>query len=247
MSQDMSREQLSALIDGEGDFRSPSPQATAFVRQAASDEAARRDWLLYAQIGDLLRSSDLTPMPREQDFLQRVSAAVAHEPIVLQPQPAAVAAKQVVPHRRPHWSTRMAAGMAAVGGVAVMAWVALPGLQRTEPQGVRVTSESKVVASAGGLATSNPLQMRISETRAGAAEGQLGQPGVTGLMATEAVTDASGRQATGKAQILPVSAQMPMVEYLLAHQQMAGGMMPVVPATLRVVADQPATPAALSH
>lgn len=40
-------------------------------------------------------------------------------------------------------------------------------------------------------------------------------------------------------QIIPVSAQMPMVEYLLAHQQMAGGMMPAVPATLRVVVQRP--------
>jgi len=248
MSQDISREQLSALIDGEGDFRSLSQQATAFVRQAASDEAARRDWLLYAQIGDVLRSSDLTPMPHEQDFLQRVSAALAHEPIVLQPQPAAAAARQAVLHRRPHWSTRMAAGMAAVGGIAVMAWVALPGLQRTEQQGMRVTAEHRVVASAGSLAPSNSLQMRVSEMRAGAAESQMGQPGVTGLISTHnAPTDGSGRATTGAAQIIPVSAQMPMVEYLLAHQQMAGGMMPVVPATLRVVAERPAAPAALSH
>ncbi|MDD4886048.1 MAG: sigma-E factor negative regulatory protein [Thiomonas sp.] len=245
MSQHMSREQLSALIDGEGEFRAPSAHAaTSFVRQAASDDASRSDWLIYAQIGDLLRSSDLMPMPDEQDFLQRVSASIAREPIVLQPQPVpqAVVAKgrQAAPHRRPHWSTRMAAGLAAVGGVAVMAWVALPGLQRTEQQGLRATAERPVVATAGALASSSAMQLRVSENHAGAAEGQFG---VTGLMPT----DATERVATSGAQIIPVSAQMPMVEYLLAHQQMAGGMMPVVPATLRVVAERPAAPAALSH
>ncbi|OYV34469.1 MAG: anti-sigma 24 factor [Thiomonas sp. 20-64-5] len=249
MSQDMSREQLSALIDGEGDFRSQTAQATAFVRQAASDEASRRDWLMYAQIGDLLRSSDLTPMPREQDFLQRVSAAIAREPIVLQPVPQSAVAKggQAAPHRRPHWSTRMAAGMAAVGGVAVMAWVALPGLQHTEQQGLRATVVRPLVASAGSIATSNTLPVRGSERRTGAAASQTEQLGLSGLISTGVATDASGRAATGPAQIIPVSAQMPMVEYLLAHQQMAGGMMPVVPATLRVVAERPVVPAALSH
>lgn len=247
MSQHMSREQLSVLIDGEGDFRVQSAHAAAFVRQAASDDASRRDWLMYAQIGDLLRSSDLTPLPHEQEFLQRVSASIAREPIVLQPQadPQAVVAKggQTAPHRRPHWSTRMAAGLAAVGGVAVMAWVALPDLQHTQEQGLRAAMERPVVASAGALATSNALQMQVSETRTDAAAGQAGQLGGPGLMPSAA----TGRAVTGGAQIIPVSAQMPMVEYLLAHQQMAGGMMPAAPATLRVVAERPAAPTALSH
>jgi sigma-E factor negative regulatory protein RseA len=226
----MSREQLSTLMDGEGDFRLQSAQAVTFVRQVASDEASRRDWLMYAQIGDVLRSSDLTPLPNEHDFLQRVSAAIAREPIVLQPQVSAKhdAAQSVraATHRRPHWSTRMTAGMAAVAGVAVMAWVALPGLQQTEQQGVRATAVRPVVASTGALASSHSAQV-----------------GVPGLIPT----NLSAQAAPGTAQVIPVSAQMPMVEYLLAHQQMAGGMMPVVPATLRVVAERSAVPSALSH
>lgn len=240
MSQDQSREQLSALMDGEGDFRSQSAQAMAFVRQTASDEASRRDWLVYAQIGDVLRSADLTQLPDEHDFLQRVSAAIAREPIVLQPQPAAqpaaVKLDLTVAHRRPHWSTRMAAGMAAVAGVAVMAWVALPGLQQTAPQGVQATAERPTIASAGSLATMEPVQVRGGGNEAR----QLTQ---TGLIPA----DLSAQATPGTAQIIPVSAQMPMVEYLLAHQQMAGGMMPVVPATLKVVDERPVTPAALSH
>ena len=233
MSQDMSREQLSTLMDGEGDFRLQSAQAVTsvtFVRQVAADDAARRDWLMYAQIGDVLRSSDLTPLPSEHDFLQRVSAAIAREPIVLQPQAVAqhdaTKSARATAHRRPHWSTRMTAGMAAVAGVAVMAWVALPGLQQAEQQGVQVTAVRPVVASAGSLAATHSAQA-----------------GVAGLIPT----DLSAQAVPGAAQIIPVSAQMPMVEYLLAHQQMAGGMMPVVPATLRVVAERSAAPSALSH
>ena len=232
MSQDMSREQLSTLMDGEGDFRLQSVQAVTFVRQVAADDAARRDWLMYAQIGDVLRSSDLTPLPNEHDFLQRVSAAIAREPIVLQPQAVAQhdAAKsgRATAHRRPHWSTRMTAGMAAVAGVAVMAWVALPGLQQTEQQGAQMTAVRPVVASTGSLVATNSAQA---------------QAGVAGLIPT----DLSAQAVPGAGQIIPVSAQMPMVEYLLAHQQMAGGMMPVVPATLRVVAERSAAPSALSH
>lgn len=244
MSPEISREQLSALIDGEGDFRLQSARATAFVRQTASDDAARHDWLLYAQIGDVLRSSDLTPMPNEHDFLQRVSAAIAREPIVLQSQPAAQWAVskglQAAAHRRPHWSTRMAAGMAAVAGVAVMAWVALPGLQNTGQQGIQASAARPVVASVGSMALPNPAQIPVIATRTGTRAVQTAQAGLI-------QTDLSAQTAQGAAQIVPVSEQMPMVEYLLAHQQMAGGMMPVVPATLRVVAERPAAPAVLSH
>ncbi|MGC9162029.1 MAG: RseA family anti-sigma factor [Thiomonas sp.] len=237
MTQDSMREQLSALIDGEGEFRAHTAQAAAFVRLAAADEAARRDWLLYAQIGDVLRSADLTPMPREQEFLQRVSAAIAREPIVL--QPAVTAAKRdAPPHRRPHWSTRLAAGLAAVGGVAVMAWVALPGLQHGGQESLRAARQSAVTVSTGALAPSGGWQVRVSETRLDDTAQALVPP-PAGLVAA-----GGNAAAVAMPQRVAMSAQMPMVEYLLAHQQMAGSMMPVVPATLRVVADRPAAPAA---
>jgi Anti sigma-E protein RseA, N-terminal domain. len=71
MSQDMSREQLSALMDAEGDYRGQSARTeatAAFIRHVASDERRARDWLIYAQIGDVLRSADLTPMPGRLTF-----------------------------------------------------------------------------------------------------------------------------------------------------------------------------------
>ena len=245
MNQDKSREQLSAMMDGEEDFRWLSPQAAAFVRSAAADDTARRDWLVYAQIGDVLRSSDLTPMPNEIDFLQRVSAAIAREPIVLQPQPA-VASAVATAHRRPHWSTRMAAGMAAVAGVAVMAWVALPGLQNAEQPGMQASDQRPVVAMADRGATAR--QLPVSDNRAGAV---LSPAARVDLI--QADLQARGAQSgaqlmpQARPQLVPVSAQMPMVEYLLAHQQMAGGMMPMAPATLRMVETRQAATSASSH
>lgn len=244
MNQDKSREQLSAMMDGEGDFRGLSPQSADFVRTVAADDASRRDWLIYAQIGDVLRSSDLTPLPNEGDFLQRVSAAIAREPIVLQPQPlvasAAGESAQVARHRRPHWSTRMAAGMAAVAGVAVMAWVALPGLQNAGQQGQLASTQHPVLASAEGASAVGQVgQLPVADSQGGAA---LGPSARADLIQADLQT----RSVQGEGQIVPVSAQMPMVEYLLAHQQMAGGMMPVAPATLRMAESRQAAPA-VSH
>ena len=241
MNQDKSREQLSAMMDGEGDFRGLSPQSADFVRTVAADDASRRDWLIYAQIGDVLRSSDLTPLPNEGDFLQRVSAAIAREPIVLQPQPlvasAAGESAQAARHRRPHWSTRMAAGMAAIAGVAVMAWVALPGLQNAGQQGQLASTQRPVLASAEGASAVGQLPVADGQGRAA-----LGPSARADLIQADLQT----RSVQGEGQIVPVSAQMPMVEYLLAHQQMAGGMMPVAPATLRMAESRQAAPA-VSH
>ncbi len=237
MRTDMTREQLSALMDGEGEFSAPSAHAAAFVREVAMTDAARGDWLLYAQIGDVLRSADLAPMPHEDDFLHKVSAVIAREPIVLQPQAAQlaqvgqVAAQRSAAHRRPHWSTRMAAGMAAVAGVAVMAWVALPSLQTTQhPTAIQAGSERPVVAALSNGQANGSAQMPVNAVRPDPRAFQVAQ---AGLMQA----DLSAPPAS-KAQLVAVSAQVPMVEYLLAHQQMAGGIMPVAPATLRVMAAQ---------
>jgi sigma-E factor negative regulatory protein RseA len=230
MNAENPRERLSALIDGEAEFATPSAQAAAFIRQTASDEALRRDWLLYAQIGDVLRSADLAAMPGEQEFLQRVSAAVAREPVVLQPstQHGGKAVARLA--RRPHWSTRMTAAAAAVAGVAVMAWVALPGLQQSSPSAPAGGSMRPVIAARVDNAAG--AQIPVATVRADASAMPMAQ----GSLVPTGLATPAGQNG---GQIIPVSAQMPMVEYLLAHQQMAGGMMPAVPATLRVVVQRP--------
>ena len=140
MSTTISREQISAVFDGEWIDAGGDAAACAAVRAVASDPQAQGDWLVYAQIGDCLRTPDLRLLPREEDFLARINAAIAQEPVVIAPR--AVQAAQVAgaAHRRPHWSTRIAAGMAAVAGVAVMAWVALPTLQEGNTTGGQVAT-----------------------------------------------------------------------------------------------------------
>lgn len=227
------RERLSTLLDGEDEFRARAPEAIAFVRAASVDAESRSDWLLYSQIGDILRSADLAPLSSDERFLARVSAAVAQEPIVVVPAAAAAlpaaAARSRGAHRRPHWSTRMAAGMAAVGGVAVMAWVALPGLHEAAAPG---SGGRAIVASAVAEApqSGTVIPARVAVEAAPPADAALVQARLSAAPRSGAMT------AT---PVIPVSADMPMVEYLLAHQQLAGGMMPVVPATLRVDDPQP--------
>lgn len=131
----------------------------------------------------------------------------------------------------------MAAGMAAIAGVAVMAWVALPGLQNAGQQGQLASTQRQVLASAEGASAVG--QLPVADSQGGAA---LGPSARADLIQADLQT----RSAQGGGQIVPVSAQMPMVEYLLAHQQMAGGMMPVAPATLRMAESRQAAPA-VSH
>ncbi len=230
LSRQRMRERLSALLDGEDEFGARAPEAIAFVRAASVDAESRCDWLLYSQIGDILRSADLTPLPHDERFLARVSAAVSQEPIVVVPAVAAAgASRSHGMHRRPHWSTRVAAGMAAVGGVAVMAWVALPGLHDAAAPG---SGGHAIVASSVAVAPQPAVAVpaRVAVEAA---------PPVDAALVQARLSSAPLRGAATAAPVIPVSADMPMVEYLLAHQQLAGGMMPVVPATLRVDDPQP--------
>jgi sigma-E factor negative regulatory protein RseA len=93
---------LSALYDGELDDEVSKQRLLSLGKET---EAARR-WSEYSLIGDVLRGC-----PIGQDGLgKRISAALAEEPTVLAPMPAAASAP-----RRYYWA-------AAAATVAVMAW-----------------------------------------------------------------------------------------------------------------------------
>ena len=120
-----SREQLSALADGE-------LSADAVKRACAlwRDEAEHRStWHAYHLIGDVMRSEDLAcDAARDQAFLGLLRARLATEPVVLAPSPAesgeGQAGATVVAHRAARRSWRapaaVAAGFVAVAGVLVM-------------------------------------------------------------------------------------------------------------------------------
>jgi sigma-E factor negative regulatory protein RseA len=108
-----SREQLSALADGE---------AAALQRGCAvwrDDAQARASWHAYHLIGDVLRSDDLaSTAARDAAFLAALRGRLAREPVVLAP-PAPPAPPL---RRRQAWLLpgAAAAGFVAVAGVVVV-------------------------------------------------------------------------------------------------------------------------------
>lgn len=110
-------EQLSAMVDGE--LGAEGVQRACAVWR--SDASCRQTWHAYQLIGDVLRSDDLASSPsKDEEFLQRLRARLATEPVVLAPQPAAVApASGARMLRRWRAGAAVAAGFVAVAGVLV--------------------------------------------------------------------------------------------------------------------------------
>jgi len=109
--QSYGREALSAFMDGEIE-PAHVDQVVAACRPAGD---MREDWTLYHCIGDVLRSADMAA--HSSALTLAVSARLAAEPPIL-----------AAPRRATsHVSARLAASMAAaVAGVAVVAYIALP-------------------------------------------------------------------------------------------------------------------------
>jgi sigma-E factor negative regulatory protein RseA len=118
------REQLSALADGELDGAAVGPACAAWH----ADAEQRSTWHAYHLIGDVLRSDDLaSDTARDAAFLGALRTRLAAEPVVLAPaavaRPAAQWARGAAA-RRGRWSwmgpTAVAAGFVAVAGVLVV-------------------------------------------------------------------------------------------------------------------------------
>lgn len=104
---------ISALADG--DAQALDAGCTLW----RDDAEARRTWHAYHLIGDVMRSGELASAPsRDAAFLLALRGRLAAEPVVLAPQPVAVAARR----RRPMWllPAAAAAGFVAVAGVLVV-------------------------------------------------------------------------------------------------------------------------------
>ena len=115
----MMSERISMLMDGEAD-ESDLARNLVLLR---SDAQLRRSWDTYHLIGDALRGHV------EPALAARVSERLAAEPTVLAPRRLATRG------RIPRLAFSVAAGVA---GVALVAWLALPGL-KSEPQQVAAT------------------------------------------------------------------------------------------------------------
>jgi sigma-E factor negative regulatory protein RseA len=129
MNQPLSREQLSALADGELDDAAVAEACAGWY----ADPSQRAAWHAYHLIGDVMRSDDLaSDALRDADFLASLRDRLASEPVVLAPsprlaetadavsQPIAAAGGKAVRRLR-FWRApaAMAAGFVAVAGVLV--------------------------------------------------------------------------------------------------------------------------------
>ena len=116
----MMNERISALMDGEVD----ESDLTQDLIRLRGDGGLRRTWDIYHLIGDTLRGHAAPA------FAARVSQRLAAEPTVLAPQ-----------RRAPRGKFAQLAFSAAAGaaGVALVAWLALPGLN-PEPQQVAASA-----------------------------------------------------------------------------------------------------------
>lgn len=113
-------ERISALMDGEGD----ESELTQNLARLRSNAELRRIWDTYHLIGDTLRGHAAPALAA------RVSERLIAEPTVVAPQ-------RRTPTRR---MARIAFSAAAgAAGVALVAWLALPGL-KSEPQQVAVSA-----------------------------------------------------------------------------------------------------------
>lgn len=116
---DLTRERISALADGELE------DAQIEVALAAlRSEEARADWMLYHQIGDVLRSEDM-PLTLSRNFSSSLSERLEREPVHLVPR------SFVHPARRRVWP--MAAGAAAVATLAFVVTSPLIDLMQPQP------------------------------------------------------------------------------------------------------------------
>ena len=112
----MSKERLSALADGELDPAASTASCAAW----SQDPQLRADWHAWHLIGDVLRSEDLATDPRhDRAFCARLRSRLNSEPVVL--APAALAgpfgSRLERPSHRGRWT---AAGAVAAGFVLVV-------------------------------------------------------------------------------------------------------------------------------
>ncbi len=98
-------EQLSALMDGEGDAD------PAFVERLMQDDALRQRWQEQHVVSDLLRGH--APVPFD---LRRFQAALVAEPVVM-------VRRRPVPHPRPFSASRWWGGLSAVAACAAVVLV----------------------------------------------------------------------------------------------------------------------------
>jgi len=157
-TKEMTREQISALADGELDI-AHLDIALAALRQPA----ARSDWETYHQIGEVLRSDDMA-MSLSPGFSARMAARLDAEPTVLAP---AVATR--MPMLAAGLARRWAVPGAVAAAVAAVVFVATPQLMVAFNGG----AQSPAAGSPAMIASSAVQAVPVAATASAAAPGNI--------------------------------------------------------------------------
>lgn len=200
---EMTREQISALADGELNDRQ-AEVALAALRQPE----ARTDWEMYHQIGDVLRSDDMA-VTMSSGFAARMAARLELEPAIVVPTSTPIFPKHAAVSRAARFSSasvdmvssrarRWAIPGMIAAAVASVAFVATPQLM------VAMKGEPMLSGSETMVASTGPAQpVKVADTSS--ATGQLAAVSSTG---------------TGE-----VVLRDPRIDdYLLAHQRFSPSM-----------------------
>lgn len=155
-TKEMTREQISALADGE-----LAEQHVDVALAALYCEDGRADWEVYHQIGDMLRSDDMA-VTLSPGFAARMAARLDAEPTII--APAAVSPSQhPLQHVPDHAAARASSqlkrwAMPSVAAAAAMAAVAFV----TTPQLMVAMKTESAISEATTIAASAPQAAVVS-------------------------------------------------------------------------------------
>ncbi|WP_051849310.1 sigma-E factor negative regulatory protein [Thiomonas sp. FB-Cd] len=201
MKQPMMPARISALMDGEFEGEGLALDSAALddaLRELSSHEAARDTWLQYHQIGDLLRSSELVPLADERAFIQRFSERLSREPVQCLPRAVrnAQREKDQASQRGRRHWSAVGAAVASVAAVALVSFSTWP--SRHDEQSIAGRVQSGLQALPTRVISQRTVALTATHAR-----GEV--PVVLGV---------ADQQAGSWAQ------------YLMAHQQLAGSVLP---------------------
>jgi negative regulator of sigma E activity len=123
------RQNISALADGELD----STEAQRVIDALVASDQARDFWSQLHAAGDCLRSEETGVAGGSEGFMERFSALLAAEPVVLAPRPVAAGHPW-------GWLRYGLPGASIAAAIAMVLWMAIPQMTRPEAQVAAVTA-----------------------------------------------------------------------------------------------------------
>lgn len=160
---EMTREQISALADGE-----LADEHIELALAALRQEEGQTDWEVYHQIGDVLRSDDMA-VRLSPGFAARMAARLEAEPTIVAPKPAQNQAGSDDVKRGASQARRWAIpSMAAAAAMATVAFFTTPQLMvalKGDGEASQTTKMASGVEQAGVVAASAPEGVVLRDPR----------------------------------------------------------------------------------